>query len=124
MSTLDRRPDDIEELLGAYALDAVDDDERRLVEAYLATNPRARAEVDQHREVATLLAFGGADAPEGLWDRIAAVARRAGAGGARARPRAGQGAAGAAPGRAAAGGSARWPPPPLVVPSPASASRS
>jgi anti-sigma-K factor RskA len=70
MSTLDRRPDDIEELLGAYALDAVDDDERRMVEAYIATNPRARAEVDQHREVATLLAFGGADAPEGLWDRI------------------------------------------------------
>jgi anti-sigma-K factor RskA len=71
MSTLDRRPDDIEELLGAYALDAVDDDERRMVDAYLATNPRARAEVDQHREVATLLAFGGADAPDGLWDRIA-----------------------------------------------------
>jgi anti-sigma-K factor RskA len=68
MSTI--RPDDIDELLGAYALDAVDDDERRLVDAYLATNPRARAEVDQHREVATLLAFGGTDAPEGLWDRI------------------------------------------------------
>lgn len=64
------RPDDIEELLGAYALDAVDDDERRMVDAYLATNPRARAEVDQHREVATLLAFGGTDAPDGLWDRI------------------------------------------------------
>jgi anti-sigma-K factor RskA len=70
MSTLDQRPDDIEELLGAYALDAVDDDERRLVDAYLATNPRARTEVDQHREVAALLAFGGTDAPEGLWDRI------------------------------------------------------
>ncbi len=68
MSTL--RPDDIEELLGAYALDAVDDDERRIVDAYLATNPRARAEVDQHREIATLFAFGGTDAPEGLWDRI------------------------------------------------------
>jgi len=68
MSTI--RPDDIEELLGAYALDAVDDDERRMVDAYLATNPRARAEVDQHREVATLLAFGGTDAPAGLWDRI------------------------------------------------------
>jgi anti-sigma-K factor RskA len=68
MSTI--RPDDIDELLGAYALDAVDDDERRLVDAYLATNPRARAEVDQHREVATLLAFGGTDAPEGLWDKI------------------------------------------------------
>lgn len=63
---------DVEELLGAYALDAVDDDERRLVEGYLATNPRARAEVQQHREVATMLAFTGAPAPPGLWDRIAA----------------------------------------------------
>ena len=66
------RPQDVEELLGAYALDAVDDDERRIVEDYLATNPRARAEVQQHREVATMLAFTGAPAPEGLWDRIAA----------------------------------------------------
>jgi anti-sigma-K factor RskA len=69
-----RRPfDDIEELLGAYALDAVDPDERRQVEAFLETSPRARAEVDQHREVAALLAFGGGEeAPAGLWDRIAA----------------------------------------------------
>jgi anti-sigma-K factor RskA len=68
-----RRPfDAIEELLGAYALDAVDPDERRQVEAYLETSPRARAEVDQHREVAALLAFGGAEAPPGVWDRIAA----------------------------------------------------
>jgi anti-sigma-K factor RskA len=70
MSTLDR-PNDIDELLGAYALDAVDDDERRAVEDYLASNPGARAEVDQHREVATLLAFSDATAPERLWDRIA-----------------------------------------------------
>ena len=65
------RPDEVEPLLGAYALDAVDEDERREVEAYLAVDPRARAEVESHREVATLLAFGGAAAPEGLWDRIA-----------------------------------------------------
>ncbi len=66
------RPEEIEELLGAYALDAVDDDERRQIEEYLATNPRARAELQQHREVATMLAITGAPAPEGLWDRIAA----------------------------------------------------
>ena len=71
MSDIRRPFDDIEELLGAYALDAVDPDERRQVEAYLETSPRARAEVDQHREVAALLAFGGGDAPAGLWDRIA-----------------------------------------------------
>ncbi len=67
------RPEEIEQLLGAYALDAVEDDERRVVEEYLSTDPRARAEVQQHREVATMLAFTGAPAPEGLWDRIAAT---------------------------------------------------
>jgi anti-sigma-K factor RskA len=65
-------PDELDQLLGAYALDAVDDVERRLVERYLTMNPRARAEVLEHREVATMLAFSGATAPDGLWDRIAA----------------------------------------------------
>jgi anti-sigma-K factor RskA len=65
-------PNEIEALLGAHALDAVSDDERREIEAYLATDPRAREEVAQHREVASMLAFTGAPAPEGLWDRIVA----------------------------------------------------
>jgi len=63
----------IEELLGAYALDAVDANEKRAVEEYLANNPRARAEVEQHREVATMLAYSGTTAPDGLWDRIASA---------------------------------------------------
>jgi len=71
MSMHPNDPEDINELLGAYALDALDDDERRAVEEYLADNPRARAEVQDHREVATMLAWSGMDAPEGLWDRIA-----------------------------------------------------
>src|SRR5688572_21850390 len=62
---------EVEELLGAYALDAVEPDEAALVEAHLATCPRCRAEVDGHREVATFLAQAGAPAPEHLWDRIA-----------------------------------------------------
>lgn len=61
---------ELEDLLGAYSLDAVDEAERRRVEDYLAINPRARAEVQEHREVATMLAYTGMDAPEGLWDRI------------------------------------------------------
>lgn len=75
MSDLHDRPtaDELDELLGAYAIDAIDPDERRLVEDYIASNPRAAAEVEQHREVATLLAFTGSDAPEGLWDRIVAT---------------------------------------------------
>src|SRR3954451_1300808 len=71
MSIHPNDPEDMNELLGAYALDALDDDERRAVEQYLANNPRARAEVQDHREVATMLAWSGMDAPEGLWGRIA-----------------------------------------------------
>ncbi len=62
---------DIEELLGAYALDAVDADEAAEVRAHLSECPRCSAEVAVHREVAAKLAGGGAGAPEGLWDRVA-----------------------------------------------------
>ncbi len=61
---------ELDELLGAYALDAVTPDEARQIENYLAVNPKAAAEVREHREVATMLAFTGMDAPEGLWSRI------------------------------------------------------
>jgi anti-sigma-K factor RskA len=63
---------DLDELLGAYALDAVDPTERRLVEEYIRVDPRARQEVEEHREVATMLAWTSMSAPEGLWERIAA----------------------------------------------------
>ena len=62
---------DIQELLGAFALDAVDDDERDVIAAHLAGCPRCRAEVEGHRETAALLAHSGERAPEGVWDRIA-----------------------------------------------------
>ena len=61
---------EIEELLGAYALDAVDPDERDLVDQHLPTCARCRSEVQADREVAALLAHSGAPAPEGLWERI------------------------------------------------------
>jgi hypothetical protein len=62
--------EEIAELLGAFALDAVDPDERAIVEEHLVECARCRAEVAEHREVAALLANSGADAPAGLWDRI------------------------------------------------------
>ncbi len=65
------RHHEIEELLGAYAIDAVEVDERDAVARHLPTCARCRAEVEEHREVAALLAHTGAAAPEGLWDRIA-----------------------------------------------------
>lgn len=58
-----------EELLGAYALDAVTDDERDQVHRHLQECGRCRQELAEHRESAALLALG-APAPAGLWDRI------------------------------------------------------
>jgi anti-sigma-K factor RskA len=66
------RHDQVEELLGAYALDALEAAEHAFVEAHLPTCARCRAEVEEFREVAALLAHTGAPAPPGLWDRIAA----------------------------------------------------
>jgi Anti-sigma-K factor rskA len=63
-------PQELDELLGAFALDAVDDDEREQVEQYLGRSPRARATVAEYRETAALLSRAGAEAPAGLWDRI------------------------------------------------------
>jgi anti-sigma factor RsiW len=62
---------DIQELLGAYALDAVEGDEADAIELHLRDCPRCRAEVESHRETASWLAHGGASAPEGVWDKIA-----------------------------------------------------
>lgn len=62
---------EVRDLLGAYALDAVDADEREGIEQHLPTCPPCRAEVADHREVAALLAAGWVPAPDGLWDRIA-----------------------------------------------------
>jgi anti-sigma-K factor RskA len=66
----------LDALLGAYALDALDADERTLVDAYVEGNARARDEVDELRESAASLALAPVDdtsAPPGLWDRIASA---------------------------------------------------
>ncbi|HLI73696.1 MAG TPA: anti-sigma factor [Acidimicrobiales bacterium] len=64
--------DEFAELLGAYALDALDADEARLVAEHVARCPRCAAEVADHHEVVGMIANVGADAPPELWDRIAA----------------------------------------------------
>ena len=63
--------EEISELLGAYALDAVEPDEAAEIERHLRECPRCRAEVAEHRETAAFLAHAGADAPADVWDRIA-----------------------------------------------------
>jgi anti-sigma-K factor RskA len=63
--------DEASDLLGAYALDAVDGDERTELEAHLETCPRCRAELDSLREVAAAMGNSVEPLPEGLWSTIA-----------------------------------------------------
>ncbi len=63
---------EIESLLGAYALDAVDAAEAEAIELHLRECPRCEAEVVEFRETAALLAHSGAPAPAGVWDNIMA----------------------------------------------------
>ncbi|MDM7855083.1 anti-sigma factor [Cellulomonas alba] len=65
------------DLLAAYALDAVDDDERRAVERLLATDPTAVRELAGFREVAARLAATSATPPPPqLRADVLAAARR------------------------------------------------
>ena len=63
---------EIQELLGVYALDAVDPETAATVERHLAECVKCSVEVSQHHEVAGLLANSGGESPAGLWDGIAA----------------------------------------------------
>jgi negative regulator of sigma E activity len=63
------------ELLGAYALDAVDAEEVAAIEAHLESCPRCRDELRNHREVTGLLSYAGQEAPAGLWDRVVGEVR-------------------------------------------------
>jgi hypothetical protein len=62
---------EIQELLGVYALDAVAPETARLVEEHLETCVRCSIEVAHHHEVTGLLANSGGESPPGLWDGIA-----------------------------------------------------
>lgn len=63
--------DSIESLLGAYALDAVSDDERREVELLLDRSPQARAELTTMQVAVDALAAEAVAAPPiGTWDRL------------------------------------------------------
>jgi anti-sigma-K factor RskA len=63
--------DDASDLLGAYALDAVDGDEFTDLELHLETCPRCRAELDSLREVAAAMGNSVEPLPEQLWSQIA-----------------------------------------------------
>ncbi len=63
--------EELDALLGAHALDADEPAEREQVEQYLAENPTARAEVDETREIMSLL-VDLEEGPPSLWSRIQA----------------------------------------------------
>jgi anti-sigma-K factor RskA len=101
MSDIPRDPgaaEELDSLLGAYALDALDAEDRARIDSYLQRDAGARAEVDELRETAASLALlppASLDPPAELWARISGeIAKeqardaRARDGGARTRPRA------------------------------------
>ena len=64
--------EEAQELLGAYALDAVDGEERLALEHHLSECVRCASELDGLREVAAALGNQGEPASQELWDRISA----------------------------------------------------
>ncbi len=68
----ERPHSELQDLLGVWALDAIDADERRELEAHLLSCARCRAEATELQEVAGGLSGGAAPAPAGVWARIAA----------------------------------------------------
>jgi anti-sigma-K factor RskA len=66
-------PDDVRDLIGAYAIDAVDDDERRAIDAHLEQDADLRAEVSGLQHSASVLAHTGGPPPAGVWERLEAA---------------------------------------------------
>ncbi|MHB8438208.1 MAG: anti-sigma factor [Acidimicrobiales bacterium] len=64
------------DLLGAYALDAVEPEEAALIEAHLQRCGRCSTELASFREVIGLVANSGGDAPGHLWNAISARIER------------------------------------------------
>ena len=63
----------LQELLGVYALDALDPETAAVVEHHLDECLRCAVEVAQHHEVTGLLANSGGAPPARLWDGIAGL---------------------------------------------------
>jgi anti-sigma-K factor RskA len=74
--TPERTPDEVRELLGAYALDALESDERRQVDELLLTDASARAELHELEHAAAWLGHASLRPPESAWDSIAAEVDR------------------------------------------------
>jgi hypothetical protein len=62
--------DEVRELLGVFALDAVDPGEAAAIRAHLGDCPRCRDEVADYQQTAARLANTGGAAPAEVWDAI------------------------------------------------------
>jgi Anti-sigma-K factor rskA/Putative zinc-finger len=60
------------ELLGAFAVDAVEPAEAVAIQAHLAVCPRCCGEVARDQQTAAMLANSGGEAPSEVWDAVAA----------------------------------------------------
>ncbi|HLX88405.1 MAG TPA: anti-sigma factor [Acidimicrobiales bacterium] len=63
----------MQSLLGAYALHAVEPDEARLLDEHVAGCPRCRAELTGYLRAAPLLGSTSEEPPAGLWDEVAST---------------------------------------------------
>jgi uncharacterized protein (TIGR03083 family) len=73
---MDVRENDFEDMIGAYALDACDADEVLALDAYVASHPEARVEVERLREAAAALgSIGALQPPNDLRNRLLAIAQ-------------------------------------------------
>ncbi|HEY3724790.1 MAG TPA: anti-sigma factor [Acidimicrobiia bacterium] len=70
--TPERDPEELRELLGAYALDALDPDERAQVDELLLADASARAELHELEHAAAWLGHASLRPPESAWQAIAA----------------------------------------------------
>ena len=70
--TPERDAEELRELLGAYALDALDPDERAQVDELLLTDASARAELHELEHAAAWLGHASLRPPESAWRAIAA----------------------------------------------------
>jgi anti-sigma-K factor RskA len=68
---------ELQQLLGAYAVDAVEGDEKAQIEQHLARCAACRAEVDGHRRALADLSESTMAPPAGLWESIEAALEEA-----------------------------------------------
>jgi anti-sigma-K factor RskA len=79
----DDEREELEEMIGVYALDATDDVERARIERYLADHPEARRELARYEDALAALVTDeiAAEPPPGAWsgiaERVAAAPRPA-----------------------------------------------